>query len=738
MTDREAASVALFARHEERMLALGTRRLPVPVLLVSGSLGTGKTTLLNHILNNKLNLRVTCLVNDLAVLNIDAALLVKRDAARKTVHLSNGCACHSLSGQFEAEMWQVLQETEGTERTDYVVVETSGVADPLRLIESLERRFGKMTRARLDGVIVMVDSDVLSHQLRSAAGAELGKHAVVHPDEPATPDVAAAAARRILDAAGPALSRQLQCADVIILNKADLLNAEDMAALQSHVGAAAPWAKVHSAICGTLPLQLLLNVDYCQGGSDGFRMAHDGIKGSFLTGESSLPSSRAERLPAVEPLPLRSTPQADAELHGFRAVEFTSDQPLRLADFQDLIAAAGCPSDGAARCTRDDVETADGEPSSGASTSDGLRPAYMGLWRRVHRVKGVVWFEECRSERWVFHLAGRQRVHLQHDGQWQTRPQVQLVAIGQQWEQGAARLLAALRAMCAPATPPSRALGVVSSEAGDAADSAADHVARDEGEVVCEPCLDPSHEAARLLADMASNRRIVAADRRFELVQDLDDLRRSADDLGAGLLHFQLVGAALFGISRAELEGFHRGGCMDSDPRCIRSSAFVVPYIAFTCTGYPIHCSKFPHRSGCCSGRVRAERHLRPPTQRVDRQHRLRCRRRLQCDALPQMARQALHDGRTAAQSVPCGPRAIHDAAATASNDSTICTIAHATNRPEHTERCSRISPPVVTEVYRALRRGWHVPSGALVAGREPGRGRRARAGVCSSATLQM
>eukprot|EP00966_Prymnesium_polylepis_P335972 7391306-Prymnesium_polylepis.1 len=102
----EAASVALFAVHEERMLALGTRRLPVPVLLVSGSLGTGKTTLLNHILNNKLNLRVTCLVNDLAALNVDAELLVRRDVARKTVHLSNGCACHSLSGEFEAEMWQ--------------------------------------------------------------------------------------------------------------------------------------------------------------------------------------------------------------------------------------------------------------------------------------------------------------------------------------------------------------------------------------------------------------------------------------------------------------------------------------------------------------------------------------------------------------------------------------------------------------------------------------------------------
>ena len=87
----EERSVALFAVHEQRMLELGRRQLPVPVLLVNGSLGSGKTTLLNHILTNKLNLRVTCLVNDLAALNVDAELLVARDEARRTVQLSNGC-----------------------------------------------------------------------------------------------------------------------------------------------------------------------------------------------------------------------------------------------------------------------------------------------------------------------------------------------------------------------------------------------------------------------------------------------------------------------------------------------------------------------------------------------------------------------------------------------------------------------------------------------------------------------
>ena len=71
------------------------------------------------------------------------------------------------SGEFEEEMWEVLQETDGAERVDYIVIEMSGAAaDPSAVVQSLERRHGKMTRARLEGVVLVVDADLLAHLKR--------------------------------------------------------------------------------------------------------------------------------------------------------------------------------------------------------------------------------------------------------------------------------------------------------------------------------------------------------------------------------------------------------------------------------------------------------------------------------------------------------------------------------------------------------------------------------------------
>lgn len=548
------ATVALCSHHERVLEARA--RLPVPVLLVSGSLGSGKTALLNHLLRNRLNLRVTCLVNDLAALNVDAALLLDHRASQKTVALSDGCLCHGLRGEFEKELWKVLQETDGADRVDYFVIETSGVADPLLLVSMLERRFGTMTRARLDALVIVVDADLLARELReqmrrhdeasSPGGAEAAVPCGANGAEPAgcsgeeaaavpASDVPAAAAC-VPAAAGESLWQQLRRADLIVLNKRDLLSPADAALLPLAVRRAAPWAEVLSTEWCNVPLCQLLNVEMTgAAGGGGGLPSHETEQRAYMTritppGRSHPPAGETE---TRSPLSLWQ-PHAD-----FSTMEFSSRMPLRLAAFQDLIATIGAPQS---------VWPTNGRPSPISA----LTPH---AWRRVRRLKGVVWFAECRSVRWILQLSGRQRIELRCDGAWEGRPAVQLVAIGQQpWAAAAEALRSALHRA---REPDATALAV-----GGAGD-----------ETLCLPC-DADEQARRIEAAAVAQR--LRACGRFEVVEPPDtdgagaegrkrpreagEARPGLDgfDYSPRLVHFQLVGASALGISRRELETRHR------------------------------------------------------------------------------------------------------------------------------------------------------------------------------------
>jgi len=96
----------------------------VPVTIITGFLGSGKTTLVNHIVANQRGLRTGVIVNDFSDLNIDAELIVRAD--NTVMELSNGCICCSLNGEFIDAVFRVL----GDDRAlDYLVVETTGVGD---------------------------------------------------------------------------------------------------------------------------------------------------------------------------------------------------------------------------------------------------------------------------------------------------------------------------------------------------------------------------------------------------------------------------------------------------------------------------------------------------------------------------------------------------------------------------------------------------------------------------------
>jgi G3E family GTPase len=336
----------------------------VPVTIITGFLGSGKTTLLNHILQNQQGIKTAVLVNEFGEIGIDNDLIVA--TGEDMVELNNGCICCTINEDLVNAVHKVLARSE---QIDYLVVETTGVADPLPVaLTFLGTELRDVTR--LDSIITLVDAANFSLDLFNSEAAQ----------------------------------SQITYGDIILLNKTDLVDEADVDLLEVRLRDMKEGARIIRTTKSQVSLPMILSVGLFE--SDKYLAApakHDDHGHSHDHHDHAHAAEKEDHSNCDhDHNKCEHDHSHDAHGHdhhdhshhldndGFTSMSFVSDRPFLLRKFQHFL---------------------DNQ-----------------LTVNIFRAKGFLWFDES-DKCHVFHLCGK-RFSID-DEQWKGEPQTKFVIIGQ-------------------------------------------------------------------------------------------------------------------------------------------------------------------------------------------------------------------------------------------------------------------------------------------------------------------